>query len=113
MTFSRRAEGCPSPAFEHAQRVQLAGAAEGDDQQEAADEAADHRRRDDPGGDDDGAALLVAAVAAVVLRVTNPRLKDTAVILQEGKVSFGFEAPKKKPAYPDEFSSFSQVVLLF
>lgn len=74
-----------SPAFEHAQGVELAGAAEGDDQQEAADEAADHRGSDDPSGNNDGAAVLIAAVATVVLRVTNPRLKDTAVILQKEK----------------------------
>lgn len=75
-----------SPSFKHAQRVEFAGAAEGYDQQEAADEAADDSGGDDSGGNDDGTALLVAAIAAVVLSVTDPRLKHTAVVLQRSKV---------------------------
>ena len=75
-----------SPAFKHAQRVEFAGAAEGNDQQEATDEAADDSSRDDSGGDDDGTALLVTTVSTVVLSVANPRLKHAAVILQRSKV---------------------------
>lgn len=75
-----------SPAFEHAQRVQLARAAEGYDQEEATDEAADDGGCDDSRGDDDRTTLLVAAITAVILRVANPRLKHTAVILQRSDI---------------------------
>lgn len=79
-----------SPAFEHAQRVQLAGAAKRNDQQEAADEAADDGGCNDSGGNDDRTALLVAAVTTVVLCVTHPRLKHTAVILQRSNTQLTF-----------------------
>lgn len=76
-------ESVSTPAFKHAQRVQLASATKGNDQKEAADEAADDGGSDDSGRNNNGTALLVAAVAAVILRITHPGLEHTAVILQE------------------------------
>lgn len=81
-TVQRVACQISSPAFKHTQRVEFTGAAEGDDQQEAADQTADDGCCNDSGGNDDGATFLIAAVTTVVLRVANPRLKHTAVVLQ-------------------------------